>query len=209
MSAGNGAESFIIKAMASLRPDDVLEFWFGSAAASLDTTRGGRREWFRKDPAFDAVIRNRFGTMIDIALAGGLGDWCATPRGALARVIVLDQFTRNVFRDTPMAFAGDARAVATAEEVIERGFDRELTPVERWFLYTPFEHSEEQARQEESVRLFKALAEETGLDDPVQWAERHAEVIRRFGRFPHRNRTLGRASTPEEEAFLATPGSRF
>jgi len=189
---------------------DVLDFWF--APGAQPDGAGGfpiRREWFLKDAAFDGSIRGRFGALIAEALAGGLGDWSATPRGALARVIVLDQFTRNAFRDTPQAFAGDERARATSGDAIARGYDRALAPVERWFLYIPFEHSESLDDQERSLALFRALATETGLGDPVEWAERHARVIRLFGRFPHRNAILGRPSTPEEEQFLRSPGSRF
>jgi uncharacterized protein (DUF924 family) len=192
--------------------EDVLEFWFTPDASATSEGTGGfptRRHWFHKDPAFDAVIRERFGTSIAQAVAGGLGEWCATPRGALARVLLLDQFTRNAFRDTPDSFMGDARALATARAAIARGQDRALAPVERWFLYMPFQHSESLADQEQSVALFRALAQETGLAEPVEWAERHAEVIRRFGRFPHRNAILGRASTPGELDFLRSPGSRF
>ena len=181
----------------------VLDFWFGPAP------HAARAEWFRKDPAFDATIRERFGAAIARALAGGLGDWCADAHGALARVIVLDQFTRNAFRDTPGAFAGDARALATAEFAIARGFERELDGFERWFLYLPFEHAEDPAAQERSLALFSKLALDTGDRAPLEWAEKHAAVIRRFGRYPHRNGILGRASTPEELAFLQEPGSRF
>jgi uncharacterized protein (DUF924 family) len=185
----------------------VLDFWFAAEGATLPPD--GRPEWFRKDDAFDDAIRTRFGALIAEALAGGLGDWCATPRGALARVVVLDQFTRNVFRGTPQAFAGDARALATAKDAIARGFDAALCAHERRFLYMPFEHSESRDDQERSVALFEALARETGFDDPVDWAVRHADVIRRFGRFPHRNAILGRPSTDEELAYLAQPGSGF
>jgi len=122
---------------------------------------------------------------------------------------VLDQFTRNVYRDTPRAFAGDARALATAELAIARGFERDLDGLERWFLYLPFEHSEDPAMQERSLALFAKLAADTGQRSPLEWAEKHADVIRRFGRYPHRNEVLGRASTPEEIAFLQEPGSRF
>jgi len=188
----------------------VLDFWFAPAApADATDPFPQRREWFHKDAAFDARIRERFGDLIAQGVAGGLGEWSATPRGALARVVLLDQFTRNAFRDTPAAFSGDARARATAEHALERGFDRELAPVERWFLYMPFQHSESQEDQQRSVELFRALAEETGLTSPVQWAQRHAEVIRLFGRFPHRNAILGRTSSPEEIEFLRSPGSRF
>ncbi|HSV17878.1 MAG TPA: DUF924 family protein [Casimicrobiaceae bacterium] len=195
-------------------PEAVLAFWFQPDAEpdEPDAAAAGfplRRHWFHKDAAFDAGLRERFEPLIAEALAGGLGDWSATPRGALARVIVLDQFTRNAYRDTPAAFAGDARARATATQAIDRGFDRALAPVERWFLYMPFEHSESLQDQQRSLALFRSLAAETGLVAPVDWAERHAEVIRAFGRFPHRNAILGRSSTPEETAFLRSPGSRF
>jgi len=181
----------------------VLEFWFGPPP------HVARGEWFRKDDAFDATIRGRFAATIAEALAGGLGDWCADAHGTLARVIVLDQFTRNAWRDTPRAFAGDARALATAEYAIQRGFERDLDGFERWFLYLPFEHSEDLGVQERSLALFAKLAADTGERSPLEWAEKHAAVIRRFGRYPHRNAILGRESTPAEVAFLQEPGSRF
>ena len=185
----------------------VLDFWFGAPGTPEHGT--ARIEWFRKDPAFDAQIGSRFGETVAIALAGGLGEWCVDARGALARVIVLDQFTRNMFRDTPQAFAGDARALATAEDAIARGLDRELDMHERWFLYLPFEHAESEAAQRRSLELFTALARDSGNEGPLDWARKHADVIFRFGRYPHRNAILGRDSTPEEIAFLAQPGSSF
>ncbi|MBK9117834.1 MAG: DUF924 domain-containing protein [Betaproteobacteria bacterium] len=188
-------------------PDAVVDFWFGAEGSP---ERGRAREaWFRKDPAFDASIRVRFGAAVEQALAGGFEAWDATPAGALARIVLLDQFTRNVFRDTPRAFAGDARALAAAESAVARGFDRALDPVQRGFVYLPFEHAEDAAMQHRSLALFGALARETGDDTLLVWARKHADVIFRFGRYPHRNAILGRASTPEEVAFLAEPGSRF
>lgn len=181
----------------------ILAFWFGPEPGVE------RPEWFRKDDAFDATIRARFGTVIETTLAGGHEDWADTARGSLARVIVLDQFTRNVFRGTPLAFAGDAQALATSRNGIARGFDRDLTPLERWFLYMPFQHAEDVMTQRESLRVFSGLAEETGLAGPLEWARRHAAIVERFGRYPHRNAILNRTSTPEEEAFLREPGSRF
>jgi uncharacterized protein (DUF924 family) len=189
-----------------LLQDDIIEFWFGPPGS-----RGyaqPRNEWFRKDPAFDAEIRSRFGRAVETALAGGFADWAA-PRAALARVLLLDQFTRNIFRDTPRAFSGDALALATAEAAISRGDDRALEPEERRFLYLPFSHAENAGAQDQSIALCKQLRDETGEGDPLVWAEKHAAVIRRFGRYPHRNAILGRDSTPEETAFLARPGSRF
>jgi uncharacterized protein (DUF924 family) len=185
----------------------ILTFWYGPQDSVLDRTE--RDVWFRKDAAFDAEIRTRFGDAIDIALAGGYGEWCATAEGALARVLLLDQFTRNVHRDTPTAFAGDARALATAQDAGDRGLDGALDPYGRWFLYMPFVHAEDRLAQERSLALFGALAEETGLAGPLEWAHKHADIIARFGRYPHRNAILGRTSTPEELAFLASHGSRF
>lgn len=182
---------------------EILEFWFGEPPFAE------REAWWRKNPAFDATIRERFGATIAAACAGAFGEWCHDPRGALARVIVLDQFTRNAYRGTPDAFSGDERALATAEEAVARHFDAKLNPYERWFLYMPFVHSEDLTTQEKSIALFEKLAADTGLESPLSWTRRHADVIRRFGRFPHRNVILGRASTPEEIAFLATPGSTF
>jgi uncharacterized protein (DUF924 family) len=185
----------------------ILEFWFGAEDSPSPGTP--RDVWFRKDAAFDAEIRARFRTAIAVAVAGGYGEWCATAEGALARVLVLDQFTRNAYRDTPAAFAGDARALATAQDAVERGLDRSLKPFGRWFLYMPFEHAEDSAAQHRSLALFGALAEDSGLAAPLEWAQKHADVIARFGRYPHRNAILGRTSTPEEVAFLGQPGSRF
>ena len=185
------------------RARDVLDFWFGPLPHAM------RDLWFRKDPAFDEQIRDRFGHDVAAALGGAYGDWCTTPHGALARVVLLDQFTRNIHRDTRKAFAGDEAALAAADEAVKRGFDRRLDGFERAFLYMPFEHSEDRAMQERSLALFRALADDTGNTGALDWAEKHAAVIRRFGRYPHRNAILGRVSTQEEVAFLAEPGSRF
>jgi uncharacterized protein (DUF924 family) len=186
--------------------DEILDFWFGHPdAPSFGKLRA---EWFRKDPAYDARLRERFGAAVEVALAGGFGEW-VDARGTLARVLLLDQFTRNSYRDTRRAFAGDELALAIAERAVARNGDAGLIPVQRWFLYLPFVHAESLPAQAQSVALFTRLATEAGMTDPLRWAERHAAVIRRFGRFPHRNAILGRASTPEEIAFLATPGSSF
>jgi uncharacterized protein (DUF924 family) len=184
----------------------VLVFWFGALDA-----QHSRPEWFRKDPAFDALIRQRFGATVEAAVAGGLAAWqTAGPRAQLAQIVVLDQFTRNIFRDTPRAFAGDTIALAAAQQMVASGQDRSLTPVQRSFVYLPFEHAENLAMQDEAVRCFTALgAEHPPSADQLTWAHKHHEVIVCFGRFPHRNAILGRPSTPEEEAFLALPGSRF
>ena len=152
--------------------------------------------------------RARFGGAVETALAGGFGDWTA-PRGALARVLLLDQFMRNIYRETPRAFAGDVLALAISKAAVVNHDDQTLMPVERWFLYMPFEHAEDLAAQQASLDLFARLRDETGLSEPVIWAERHAEVIRRFGRYPHRNGILGRESTAEEIEYLATGDRGF
>jgi uncharacterized protein (DUF924 family) len=186
--------------------DKILDFWFGPPACpGYGKTR---KEWFGKDPAFDAEIRSRFGAAVEKALAGEFANWTA-PRASLARVLLLDQFTRNSFRGDPKAFAGDKLALATAEAAIARGDDLRLNAVERSFMYLPFAHAEDIAAQERSLALHRRLRDETGMRDPLVWAERHAAVIRLFGRYPHRNAVLGRESTPEEIAFLSAPGSRF
>jgi len=185
--------------------DTILDFWFGRPGTP---EYGAERDfWFRKDPTLDSEIRTRFAGAIETALSGGFGQ-CSSPRGTLARILLLDQFTRNVFRETPRAFAGDALALGLAEEALDRGDDRKLANVERWFMYMPFVHAESLAAQERSLALFRALRDD-GLATPLIWAQKHADVIRRFGRFPHRNAILGRSSTPEETAFLSSPGSRF
>ena len=187
---------------------DVLDFWF----LPPDNRDYGqaRGEWFRKDDAFDAHIRARFGTLIDAAIEGGLRAWEATPHGALARLIVLDQFTRNVYRGTPRAFAGDAQALALAVALTQAGQDRLLPPMLRAFAYLPFEHAEDLAMQARAVELFQLLSQaQPGFDGMLDYAQRHQEVIARYGRFPHRNAILGRPSTPEEVEFLRQPGSSF
>jgi uncharacterized protein (DUF924 family) len=185
----------------------VLDFWFLTPEHADHGT--SRPEWFRKDAAFDDAIRTQFGATLETALAGGFREWDADLHGALARIIVLDQFTRNAFRDTPRAFAGDTLAQEAALAMIESGRDRLLHPLERWFVYLPLEHAENLELQERSVGLFSALAKDEGMGDILQYATRHRDIIARFGRFPHRNRILGRASTPEEVEFLKQPGSGF
>ncbi len=174
--------------------DDVLAFWMADPEA-----------WWKKDPAFDAEIRRRF-LEVHAAVARGEHEaWRATPRGALAYVIVLDQFSRNMFRGTPESFAYDAQALAAARAAIDQGFDQQLPTDERIWFYLPLEHSEDLADQERCVALFQTV----GNAYYLQFAEAHRDIIRRFGRFPHRNSLLGRPSTPEEIEFLKQPGSSF
>ncbi len=182
----------------------VLDFWFQPAG-------GYRPEWFRKDEAFDAAIRERFGASVEAALAGSPPE-AANDADVLARILLLDQFTRNIFRGTPRAFAGDAQALALASQLVSSGRDKNLDPWQRWFAYLPFEHAESTLEQERSVALFAALAREmqaAAFDSALDYAERHRAVIARFGRFPHRNAMLGRASSAAEDAFLQQPGSSF
>jgi uncharacterized protein (DUF924 family) len=180
----------------------VLDFWFGDG--------GIRAEWFRKDAAFDALIGQRFGALVERAKHGELLQWQDQPASALARILLLDQFTRNLHRDSARAFSGDALALAAASAMVAAGQDRQLPPVQRAFVYLPFEHAEELAAQDDAVRLFVALAGEAPeLNGMLDYAHKHRAVIARFGRFPHRNALLGRESTPAELAFLNEPGSRF
>jgi uncharacterized protein (DUF924 family) len=183
---------------------EVLGFWFGAPPLSR------RAEWFRKDAAFDAQIRERFGLLADAALRGTIDVWHTEPLSALARLIVLDQFPRNLHRGSASAFAGDAQALVAAQDIVARGWDRGYAPVQRWFAYLPFEHAEDIAMQRQSLRLFAALAQDAPDEaDTVEWAQKHHDVIQRFGRFPHRNAALGRPSTAEEIEFLMQPGSGF
>ena len=186
----------------------VLDFWFGAPGAPEQGST--RAEWFRKDTAFDALIAQRFGPLIDAALAGHLHEWTLNPWSSLARILLLDQFTRNTLRDTARAFAGDAQALAAARAMVSARHDQGLLPVQRCFVYLPYEHAEDLAMQNEAVRLFTELeAAAPELSKLLDYALRHRNVIERFGRFPHRNAALGRVSTDVEVAFLNEPGSRF
>ena len=186
---------------------EVVEFWFGVAGGA---ERGRpRKAWFQKSETFDAEIRARFATTTEAAAAGDLAAWERTPLAALALVIVLDQFPRNIFRGSARAFATDPLALAVAGRLVERGFDAAYVVVERAFAYLPFEHAEDLAMQRRSVNLFAGLPPDPVRASYLDYAQRHHDIIARFGRFPHRNEVLGRASTPEEVAFLAQPGSGF
>lgn len=186
----------------------VLDFWFGAPdSAEYGRTR---KPWFKKDAAFDALLRERFGALIEAGTAGELDAWTQTPCGTLALLIVLDQFPRNCHRGSARAFAGDGKALALARQLVGTGADRQLpTRFHRAFAYMPFEHSESSADQRESLRLFAELAHEPDCADFYDYALRHAKVIERFGRYPHRNAALGRVSTDAEREFLREPGSSF
>jgi uncharacterized protein (DUF924 family) len=184
-----------------IAPDDVLEFWFTG-----DGTRY-REAWFKRDAAFDAACA-RFADALRVARGGGLDHWADTAHDMLALIVLLDQFSRNLHRGSADSFAADAQARALARDAVARGFDRALHPVERCFVYLPFEHSEDLADQDESVRLFETMRLALG-DSTVEYAYRHRDIIRRFGRFPHRNAVLGRESTAAELRYLAEPGAGF
>ena len=176
--------------------NDVLGFWFSETKPE---------QWFKKDEHFDADVRSRFLALSETLAAQPDHALLADPRTALAAIIVFDQMSRNMFRGSPRAFALDARALALAEQIVARGYDKGMTKDERTFCYLPFEHAENPDAQARCVELMG------GLDDPdlVKWATAHKVSIDRFGRFPHRNEVLGRISTEEEVAFLKEPGSSF
>jgi uncharacterized protein (DUF924 family) len=172
----------------------LLDFWFAPETA---------KKWFDKDPAFDAALREHFGTLQQSAASGALDHWAATAHGALALVLLLDQLPRNLYRGDARAYATDAKARAMADAALARGFDRGLPMAQRQFFYLPFEHAEDLAAQQRCCMLFTEDAE------ALKYAEAHRDIIARFGRFPHRNAALGRDSTPEETEFLAGPNSSF
>jgi uncharacterized protein (DUF924 family) len=175
---------------AVVTPDTVLHFWF----EELDP-----KQWFRSNPALDTKMRSRLADAVDRAADGDFDGWAATADGALALVLLLDQLPRNIHRDTARAFTQDRKAREVAKAALGRGFDEAVAPQRRTFFYLPLEHSEDLADQERSVALFTALGDELQLD----YARRHRDVIARFGRFPHRNKMIGRESTEAELAFLA------
>jgi uncharacterized protein (DUF924 family) len=196
--------------------EQVLDFWFGASGAdgSLDPIR--KKMWFGDGRKHDAAIRERFGALHQRASRGELdAEWAGTPRGLIALIVVLDQFSRHIHRDTPLAFAQDPAAQRLALDGVNGEADRGLIPAQRSFFYLPFEHAEDTGLQGVSVRCFEQLARATApahrkdYDGFLDYARRHRDIIERFGRFPHRNAILGRDSTPEEIEFLKQPGSSF
>ena len=194
---------------------DVLRFWLGAYPLDGAAMQRVQAQWFQKDEAFDAELRRRFQPTLAAARAGRLDGWADTPEGRLALLIVLDQFTRNACRGLPDSFAADARALALALQGLERGHDAAVPPMARIFCYLPLEHAEDAGMQARSVALFQALRDapqaepKAFFDRTLDYARQHQAVIERFGRFPHRNAILGRASTPDEAAYLAQPGAGF
>jgi uncharacterized protein (DUF924 family) len=190
----------------------IWSFWFGDD--SLHFLKN-QRLWFSKDPKFDSAIRAIFQPLLDQASTGAFDDWVHTKVGALALILLCDQFPRNAYRDDDRAFSFDHRALRATQVAIANGFDLQLSLVERYFLYLPLEHSEDLVTQDQSVRLFDELVrlakpDEAGFIESARtYAVRHRDVIARFGRFPHRNEILGRSSTRDESQFLKQPDSSF
>ena len=201
--------------MSATTPKDVTTFWFRDATRSPEALERRGAVWFGAEPAFDSECATRFATSLEDAARGALDDWAGTPQGRLALVILLDQMPRNIHRGSPAAFAHDAQAAAHCIAGIESGQDRSLHPVERVFLYMPLQHAEDLGLQRRSVERFESLA--TEVDDAwrarfaenAHYARLHHDIVERFGRFPHRNRVLGRESTEEELRYLADGAPTF
>lgn len=197
------------------RMEEILTFWFGESEDPLAYDAGRMDLWFRSGRSYDALVRERFAVDLARAAAGELDAWLETPRGTLALVIVLDQFSRHTHRGTARAFAQDARAQRIVGAGVTRGVDRKLKPIERAFFYLPLEHAEDPALQDQSVTLHERLLAELPPEHRedyrgfLEHARKHRDIIARFGRFPHRNAILGRDSTEEEIAFLEQPGSGY
>ncbi|HKU39456.1 MAG TPA: DUF924 family protein [Polyangiales bacterium] len=199
----------------TVAPEDVLWFWLGDLDGDGLAEQALVQRWWRKDAELDLDVRSKFEATWQAIMAGDREDWLPEPHGCLAYVIVLDQFSRNMFRGSAQAFAGDERALRVAADGVEAGLDRRLHGHERVFLYMPFMHSESLAMQDRAIELFSALTESArgrakdAFAGNLEFARQHRDIVARFGRFPHRNAILGRESTPEEEAFLKLPGSSF
>jgi len=195
--------------------ETILRFWFGTAADDLEVAEQCAKLWWKKNPQVDDDIRERFAVVLDAAAHGECDDWLKDPRGRLALIIVADQFSRNMHRVTPRAFANDSLALSWCKDGLKAGEDRQLRPIERVFFYMPLEHSESVEDQNRCVALFTELAESVSaaqrslFDGYVDYAVRHREIVQGFGRFPHRNAILGRQSSAEELEFLKKPGSSF
>jgi uncharacterized protein (DUF924 family) len=196
-------------------PASILDYWFGAPGSAAEIAQRQSKLWFGKQPEKDRDICERFTPTFNAAIAGALDHWAVSARGRLALVVVLDQFPHHIHRDTPQAFAQDAKSLAWCMAALASGEDKQLTPIERVFLYLPLEHSESLAMQNLSVVQYQQLAaeaiesERTLFDNFLDYAHKHREVVLKYGRFPHRNDILGRPSSPEEFAFLKQPGSRF
>lgn len=195
--------------------ETILEFWFGEDPDDSVVAKNKSALWWSKNSDVDAEMRQRFESFVHRAAAGEFSDWQSSPRGRLALILLTDQFPRNIYRDSPNAFAYDSKALRWCIDGIDQGVDLQLRPIERVFFYLPLEHSESLEHQDRSVKLFRRLLDEVGagqtkvFEEYLDFAVRHRDIIARFGRFPHRNKILGREPTSDELAFLATPGSSF
>ena len=198
-----------------ISPDSILEFWFGTSLDDPEALAARNAIWFAADEAFDQTVRDRFGAHLEQAARGDYKLWKLTPRGTLALIITFDQLPRNIYRSTPQAFTYDERALALCRDGVAMGIDRELELIERTFFYMPLEHAEDLDAQDKSLACFEAL--DADAPDPLKkiiaaylrYAVTHREIVRRFGRFPHRNLVLGRKSTPEEIEWIASDGNTF
>ena len=196
---------------------EVLSFWFGELREGELPDKEKQMTWWMKSEEFDDLVRRRFEKYVLLAEKGELFHWLETPLGTVAFIVVVDQFPRNIYRNTPKAFSRDPLALRACLEGIEKGFDRDLHPTHRVFFYLPLMHSEDREIQSLSVRKYSALENEytphpeirETLAYSTDFAGRHSDIIKRFGRYPHRNAALGRESTPEETEFLKEPGSSF
>ncbi|NQV80973.1 MAG: DUF924 domain-containing protein [Alphaproteobacteria bacterium] len=187
--------------------EDVLEFWFSDRDESGAVMF--RKAWFEKDPAFDRLIRERFEVPYRQAAGRSLDDWRGKPRSALALTLILDQFSRNMFRDDPAMYAADAYAVEIARDALESRQHDEFPLIQKWFFFMPLMHSEKLADQEMCLSLFQALPDSDIVTRGREAAQQHRDIVARFGRFPHRNKILDRTTTAEEAAFLLEPNSSF
>ncbi len=194
---------------------EIINFWFAGLDEHGQLPQSQKAKWWQKDNAFDQSIKTQFASAVEKAAAGEFDSWQATAEGSLALLILLDQFTRNIYRNDPKAFASDPKARAICHHLLEQGQDKALHPVQRVFTYLPLEHSESLDDQHHCVELFNALHDEVGEQNKqefayyLDYAHKHFEIIERFGRFPHRNQVLGRESTADELAYLSEPGARF
>ncbi|MHB1085571.1 MAG: DUF924 family protein [Thiobacillus sp.] len=199
----------------TIQPENILGFWFGPPGNATQIAERQRKLWFGKSQANDQAVSEQFSDTLLAATAGQLDPWKSTPHGRLALIIVYDQFPHHIYRDQPQAFATDQHALTLTLDALAAVEDQQLTPIERVFLYLPLEHTESTAMQEQSVALYEKLASDVAADERalfdgfLDYARKHRDVVARFGRFPHRNEILGRASTADELEFLTQPGSRF
>ena len=196
-------------------PVEVLDFWFADTLTNPDSLAGRRAIWFMGGPDIDQLITEKFGTLPDAALAGELQHWATDARNTLALVLVLDQFPRNIYRNTALAYHYDAAGLELALKIIDQGLNSDLHPIEQSFLFLPLQHSEAIVEQTRAVQLYETLAAQSpnsyleSTKNSLDYAKRHCDIIRRFGRFPHRNAILGRDSTEAEIEFLASGGDTF